>query len=146
MQYNQDYMVDQVEKPSIKNAFGKLTGELHVPHLKEHIHKNIPREQMIGQVNIEIKEEGLPTNEEMLIPVGAGEFNGKENVLEFAVPIIEKPTNVEKAQIVFENATDKTRVTLHNAKEKIVCGVLNAGEMLKDKAEHLGNKIETLKT
>lgn len=45
--------LDQVKQPDIEsksliNGFGALTGETHVPDLREHVHKDVPQEQIIG--------------------------------------------------------------------------------------------------
>jgi hypothetical protein len=47
--------------------------------------------------------------------------------------------------VLYENAADKTKVELHNAKERVVAGVLNAGESVKETIDHLGSKIDHLK-
>jgi hypothetical protein len=96
-------------------------------------------------MNIEIKEENME-GVEGIIPIGAGERMGKENVLVMAVPIVEKPTITEKAKVIYENATDKTRVELHNAKEVVKSTVLNAGEAIRENILHMGDKVESLKT
>lgn len=80
-------------------------------------------------------------NIEGIIPPGTGEMVGKENVLVMAVPIVEKPTIVEKAKVVYENATDKTAVELHNVKEVVKSGVLNAGELIRDSIVHMGRQL-----
>ena len=52
---------------------------------------------------------------------------------------------MEKAKVVYENATNLTKVELHNAKERVIAGVLNAGESLNEKIHHIGDKLDNLK-
>lgn len=39
---------------------------------------------------------------------------------------------MDKAKVIYSNATDYAKVEIHNAKERVVAGVLNAGEVIKE--------------
>lgn len=57
------------------------------------------------------------------------------------MPIVEKPTILDKAKVAIANAVDYASVELHNAGEKMAMGVLNAKEALKEGYEAVSEKV-----
>lgn len=60
------------------------------------------------------------------------------------MPIVEKPTILDKAKVAIANAVDYASVELHNAGEKVAAGVLNAKEVLKEGYEAVSEKVAVL--
>jgi len=114
------------------NVFGLPIGTRHEPLLREHHTIPMPTEHVIGNVKVEITED-LATD----APLTATE--GQKT--EFDMPIVEKPTLLEKAKVVLTNAVDYASVELHNAGEKMAIGVLNAKEALKEGYEAVSEKM-----
>jgi len=96
----------------------------------------MPTEHVIGNVKIEISEENA-ADAGGLLPL----TDNNEQKTEYDMPIIEKPTILEKAKVVLANAVDYASVELHNAGEKIAVGALNAKEALKEGYEAVSGKI-----
>lgn len=65
-----------------------------------------------------------------------------EQHLNFNVPIIEKPTLIEKAKVAMHNYSEYAKVEIYNAKETFVAEVMNAGEVIKEGLQLVNDKFE----
>jgi hypothetical protein len=90
---------------------------------------------------VEINEECQFPESQSLIPVD--ETSGEQK-LNFSVPIVEKPTLIEKAKVVYNNATEYAKVELHNVKEHLHADLMNTGEVIKEGLDAFNNKCNNL--
>lgn len=120
------------------NVFGLPVGTRHEPHLREHHTIPMPTEHMVGNVKVQITEQ-TAGDADGLLPLN----EDGEKKTDFDLPIIEKPTLIEKAKVVLANAVDYAAVELHNAKEKTAATVFNAKEALKEGFDAVSEKVVT---
>lgn len=103
------------------------------PKLTTHIHEEQPKSEVVGLVNVDLKETEVDSFGQ---PIG---FTKHEN---FDLPLVQEPTLTEKAAVGINNAVDRTAVELTNAKEQAKAGFINTAIDAKELGQRAGTRLE----